>query len=762
MSNIVGLALLLTASARAQCPADWLPGEGMPGVNGAVRAATAWDPDGPGPQPELLVVGGSFEVAGDVAASKVAAWDGTRWQPMGSEMAPIYGSVQALTVYNGELIAGGSFTSANGVSVEHVARWNGLSWQPMGSGLGTVQALMVHNGELIAGTYTTVARWDGTAWQPLGSGASASALTAYNGELIAASGSTVKWWNGSAWQPLGLPMNHGVFALAVYNGQLIAGGQFTSGFVSVNRVARWRGYYWEPLGGGLSGGGTVPLVYALTVYNGDLIAGGNFTMAEGMIANGIARWNGSAWQTLASGMPGGGVSALALYKGELIAGGAFSTAGGVGTNRIARWNGSAWRPVGSGMNCAVQALAEYNGDLVAGGCFIASGGDGDAASVARWDGAAWQPLGGGIGGSSPSVRALLVHNGELIAGGNFTTAGGVTASSIARWDGAAWHPLGSGMDGSYPSVRALAVHKGELVAGGYFATAGGVTANAIARWDGASWHPLGTGMEGGHATTPSVDALAVYQGELIAGGTFTAAGGVTANSIARWDGSAWQPLGAGVGDDPEWDDPAVFALAVYNGELIAGGQFATAGSVYASRIARWNGSDWEPMASGMSGFDGRGGIERPYVDALTQYNGELIAGGGFTGAGAVSTESIARWDGSDWQSLGSLGISGLYDTEYSPVHALAVHGCGLSEKLVAGGNFITAGNEVSAFWARFGPSCAPGDVDEDGVVGWLDFQALLAAWGPCAAPCVPACAADLDGDGTVGILDFLALLLNWD
>ncbi len=55
----------------------------------------------------------------------------------------------------------------------------------------------------------------------------------------------------------------------------------------------------------------------------------------------------------------------------------------------------------------------------------------------------------------------------------------------------------------------------------------------------------------------------------------------------------------------------------------------------------------------------------------------------------------------------------------------------------------------------------PGDVDGDGTVGILDFLALLAAWGPCPAPCPPACFADVDGDCTVGILDFLILLANW-
>ena len=54
-----------------------------------------------------------------------------------------------------------------------------------------------------------------------------------------------------------------------------------------------------------------------------------------------------------------------------------------------------------------------------------------------------------------------------------------------------------------------------------------------------------------------------------------------------------------------------------------------------------------------------------------------------------------------------------------------------------------------------------GDLDGDGSVGINDFLMLLAAWGPCGAPCPPSCVADLDGDCVVGIIDFLTLLANW-
>ncbi len=56
----------------------------------------------------------------------------------------------------------------------------------------------------------------------------------------------------------------------------------------------------------------------------------------------------------------------------------------------------------------------------------------------------------------------------------------------------------------------------------------------------------------------------------------------------------------------------------------------------------------------------------------------------------------------------------------------------------------------------------PGDVDGDGIVGILDFLAVLGNWGPCPEPCPPSCAADLDDDCQVGIFEFLLVLGNWD
>jgi hypothetical protein len=41
------------------------------------------------------------------------------------------------------------------------------------------------------------------------------------------------------------------------------------------------------------------------------------------------------------------------------------------------------------------------------------------------------------------------------------------------------------------------VWNGDLIAGGWFTTAGGQTVNRIARWDGSAWHPFTSGGQTG-------------------------------------------------------------------------------------------------------------------------------------------------------------------------------------------------------------------------------------------------------------------------
>jgi hypothetical protein len=439
------------------------------------------------------------------------------------------------------------------------------------------------------------------------------------------------------------------------SGNVYIGGTFkVVGNVVANQVAKWNGSSWSALGSGMAGGPPFStVVEALAVSGSDLYAGGWFTNAGGVAANNVAKWNGTNWSALGSDFRGTedyglgpAIYALAIVGSNLYAGGAFTNVGGVAANNVAKWDGNGWSALGSGVDNIVEALAVSGGALYAGGWFSTAGGNA-ANCIAQWDGISWSALGSGM---NNWVMALAVSGGTLYAGGLFTTAGDNPASSIAQWDGSSWSAPGSGMN---DVVNALAASGGTLYAGGYFTAAGGHAANCIAQWNGSSWSAPGSGLNNG------VSALAVSDGRLYAGGLFTAAGGQTANYIAQWDGSNWSAVGSGLNN-------RVTALAVSSGRLYAGGLFTTAGDTAANYIAQWDGSSWSALGSGVNGS----------VSALAVSGSRLYAGG-FLPAGGNGANYIAQWDGSNWSALGS----GMNDG----VTALAVSGGTLYAGFFSGG-----------------------------------------------------------------------------
>ncbi len=181
------------------------------------------------------------------------------------------------------------------------------------------------------------------------------------------------------------------------------------------------------------------------------------------------------------------VYALTAIGTDLYVGGAFTTAGGVSANKIAKWNGTNWSALGSGMNSTVYALTAIGTDLYAGGFFSSAGGV-SASRIAKWNGTSWSALGSGMDST------VSCPNGDrrrpVCRRGSFTTAGGVPASRIAKWNGTGWSALGSGVNNQ---VNALAVIGADLYAGGFFTTAGGKLSSRIAQWREGGFCPsLGT------------------------------------------------------------------------------------------------------------------------------------------------------------------------------------------------------------------------------------------------------------------------------
>jgi hypothetical protein len=362
---------------------------------------------------------------------------------------------------------------------------------------------------------------------------------------------------------------------------------------------------WSTLGTG-SSNGVDNTVNALAVVGNEVFVGGRFTEAGGVSANYVARFNTATntWSTLgtvsSNGVSGGvfqNVTALAVVGNEVYVGGSFYSAGGVSVSNVARFNTqtNTWSRLGTvssnGVNNFVSALAVVDNEVYVGGNFTSAGGV-SANRVARFNTQTntWSTLGtGSSNGVNNVVNVLAVVGDEVFVGGWFTEAGGVSANRVARFNRQTdtWSSLGTGSsNGVSSTVFALAVVGNAVFVGGSFTSAGGVSANNVARFNTQTntWSTLGTGSSNG--VNGYVSALAVVGNEVFVGGNFTSAGGVSANYVARFNTqtNTWSSLGTGSSNGVS---STVNALAVVGNEVVAGGVFTSAGGVSANRVARY-------------------------------------------------------------------------------------------------------------------------------------------------------------------------------
>jgi trimeric autotransporter adhesin len=144
------------------------------------------------------------------------------------------------------------------------------------------------------------------------------------------------------------------------------------------------------------------------------------------------------------------------------------------------------------------------------------------------------------------------NNNTLFVGGEFATLSNylTPALGLALFDGSTWSSVpprsyGNGVSGT---VNAAALFNGQLIVGGTFSSVGNnIPANNIAIYNRSmsAWSALSfqssNGVLGG-----TVNALALFRGRLVAAGSFTALGdGFPAPYIVEWDGSELVPLSYG-------------------------------------------------------------------------------------------------------------------------------------------------------------------------------------------------------------------------
>lgn len=565
-------------------------------LSGTADALAIYDADGAGPLPPRLVAGGRL-TAGQ--AANVAVFDGSTWTRLGS----LDDEVFDLTTFDldgagpnpARLIAVGRFrnTSLNGQ-----AYFNGTSWQSIAPvanfPTGTIRTATVEDSDA-DGPLPPRLLVGGMIYLP-GQNAAHRVVTLANGVWTPIVNNTFAGEVFSLRQ-LTLPgEDHPV---------VIAGGTLESPppARTAYRLTRIDGSSAAPFAPGLSSSVAVIAPTTVTGTPSLFIAGGGIPI-PGHVPSSLSLYDGTSFTPI--GTPGEQVFLDAAISVDpdgpanplteiLVLGGLIDSIDGVTMQNVASYDGISWRAMGA-IPTYPSDFELYDPDgpgpenpmlLAAGGS--PSGGPGVPAFVYRWTGAQWVQF----GPSFTSVNGPAQVNSlasfdpdadgpaprQLVVVGFFNRAGNLFANSAAVYNGRTWSAMGSGFGTNPPLAYTWdPQHNGHevVIVTGAFTTAGGVPARGAAVWNGSAWSALGTGF--GASTVENYPlAFTIFRDDLYAGGFFQESTGGPGNSIARWNGSAWERLGDGL------EPPSVFTMATLPASetrpetLAVGGNFLVAG-----------------------------------------------------------------------------------------------------------------------------------------------------------------------------------------
>jgi len=283
-------------------------------------------------------------------------------------------------------------------------------------------------------------------------------------------------------------------------------------------------------------------------------------------------------------------------------------------------------------------------------------------------------------GETNGIKDFCIYQDSLVAGGNFLYAGYDNFPSVnythelAYWDGYNWQNTGLwSIDGS---IEAVAVYNGELYVGGVFTQINTQPFNRIAKWNGTQWQSVGGGFLG----ACYVECMQVFNGELYVGG------GVSLPNInpnayyncVKWNGTQWDSVGGKFG--PNW--VRSMCADTINNKLYIGGGLAYAGTTPVWSVACWDGAS----LTSPGGF----GITNGAL-AMSMFNNALYVGG--TG---FSDTILSKYDGVNWTPISV--------SQQATIYSLGVY----NGNLYAGGTFDSIGGIPAQYIACYGNNCPQG------------------------------------------------------
>ena len=242
--------------------------------------------------------------------------------------------------------------------------------------------------------------------------------------------------------------------------------------------------------------------------SGNMYACGGFSLINGIRYWGVAKWNGTQWDSLGGGfrVPGQttgtcpGAITMAFYKNHVYVGGCMNYADGKPIKYVAKWNGTQWDSLPQSQNSCITQMTVINSKLY----FIGY------STIIIWDGNTLSPI-----PLSPliyDIKTVAEYKGELYVGCTSITTG---EGELMKFNGTTWSVVGQGIKGNFTWINALKVFNNELYIGGYFFKGSGNAGSYLMKWDSTNYQEVINGING-----QVVDLSEVPDG-LIATGCFT-------------------------------------------------------------------------------------------------------------------------------------------------------------------------------------------------------------------------------------------------
>ncbi len=422
-------------------------------------------------------------------------------------------SVNCLCVVDNDIVAGGCFTTAGQSLTNSVARyapskgtWSAFAKEAMGlSDIASVK--MLDNRLHLFGNFrysgvvecNGMAEWSGSSWGATGVGFVGGPARTTKGAYYVMTGH---------FKP-GLYFAERLGDTLFYSGLFDA----VNGMKCSNLVG-WDGQRAVAVDSGLSMGNFddpynfyIPAaVTSMLRFGNALYFCGDFSRAANKSADGVACWDGRSWQSLVNHITFDSRKLNESYSWlrlavdsshKLLLGGRFYKVDGVVAHGLAQWDGLKWQDFTKNSDYSVSNFSGL-GVLADGRVMISAHIRTHEKTIAHgpavWNGVSWKALGPiDTNASVPVIYCMLQRDSLLYVGGTFDSISTIVAHNVASYhlNSDQWTALGSGLQSDIVSstqwlnrrvVNSIVAKGDTIVFAGDFCRAGGRASYFIAEW----------------------------------------------------------------------------------------------------------------------------------------------------------------------------------------------------------------------------------------------------------------------------------------